>query len=172
MKFRTVYLTVAALIAASALVIVTAVAGQNRADSAGAPSEANVRQNDGQLIARRAFSIPFGIDSTLQLVDDGNAVIVTGHGECEEGAQTFKLRMRVTQGSNRAPATGATTWRCANAGHWEVTAHTPPPFTFEEGAAEVCPMAIVEVREGGNVVRNQASWGCQEVTLVSSTALP
>ena len=171
MKFRAVSVTVATLIVASALFVLAAVLVQSQTDSTRSPSALDVPQGEGELIARRAISIPFGIDDTAQLADEGNLVIVTGHGECEEGAETFELRVRVTQGGNQAPAIGATSWSCANAGHWEVTARTPPPFAFEEGAAEVCPMAIVEVGPGGNVVRNQVSWGCQEVVLVDSTTV-
>ena len=167
MRLRLLLIACAAALAASALVVLGAFLFHNQRISPAAPTTAGAPE-PGTLIARRKFSIPYGIDSIGLLDSLGQQVTISGHGGCEPGAETFKLRMRVTQGSNKAAATGATTWSCANADHWEVVVQPPPAFTLVEGPAEVCPLAIVETHAGGDVVRNQASWGCQEVTLVAA----
>jgi hypothetical protein len=172
MKLRSFVVVVTTVAASFALLALVALLAGARIDGAGSPARAAVPAREGELIARLAISIPFGIDDVATLDATGSQVTVSGHGGCEAGAETFELRVWVTQGSNRAPATGATSWRCSNAGAWQVFAQTPPPFTFVPGPAEVCPMAIVEVQQDGNVVRNRASWGCQEVMLTEGTAIP
>jgi len=109
----------------------------------------------------RAISIPFGIDSPLALVQEGNAVLVSGHGMCPEGGERYQLRTTVEQDGTRAM--GFTEGDCAGGAAltWQALATTPPPQQFQPGPAEACGMVQVFFPREGAIVHR---W-CLDVTL-------
>ncbi len=159
MNNRVLYLGAALILAVLAiglLIVVTAVA---------VPAVANaappVREQAPDLFARRVISIPFGIDTPLAIVADGNAVLVTGHGICPEGGESFQLRTTVQQ--DGAMAMGRTGGDCVGGQSlaWEALALSPPPQQFQPGPAQACGMVrFFFLREGAIVHR----W-CVDVNL-------
>ena len=116
-----------------------------------------------KVLARRAISIPFGIDDVLNLSADGKSIDVSGHGECPEGAETYKLNITVNQDSTSAPAKGKTEGNCPSGSsiNWSTEALAPGPITFEEGSTFVCGKAVIHFEEEGALT---FSW-CKEVRL-------
>ena len=113
------------------------------------------------ISAARVISIPFGIHSPLPIVQDGNAVLVSGHGICPEGGERFELRATVEQ--DRTRAMGRTEGDCAGSAAltWEALTIAPPPQQFQPGPAEACGMVMVFFPREGTIVHK---W-CLEVTL-------
>jgi hypothetical protein len=115
------------------------------------------------ILARRLISIPFGIQDSLALSDDGQVVTVQGHGDCPAGGQDFQLKVTVSQDSLNGLAVGHTTGQCVSGGRalWEVAVRTPDSKAFTPGDALACGHVIVHTRGGGDVV---GDW-CKNVTL-------
>ena len=160
MNNRVLYLGAALILAVLAiglLIVVTAVAVPASVVSAAPP----VREQAPDLFARRAISIPFGIDTPLDIVDDGNAVLVTGHGICPEGGERFQLRTTVQQ--DGAMAMGHTEGDCVGGQSltWEALALSPPPQQFQPGPAQACGMVRVFFPSEGAIVHR---W-CVDVDL-------
>ncbi|HEX6384205.1 MAG TPA: hypothetical protein VF177_06010 [Anaerolineae bacterium] len=155
MKTRILHLGIAVIVALVALmffgtfVSLAAPVGPASPGTA-APLAAGKAELD--IRARRITSIPFGIDSPLNLSPGGRLVEVTGHAECQEGGETFKLRVTVTQESTRALAKGRTSDDC-DADTWAVDAEAVRPSSFVPGDVEVCAMAIVFFPRDGAIVQ-------------------
>jgi len=116
-----------------------------------------------RLFIRRFISIPFGIDLSLDLSEDGQQIFVTGPGRCQEGGEKFKLRVTVTQDTPSTRAKGDLEDDCAGGADfsWETVAEAQGPKTFQDGDAEVCAMVVVFVPNDGKVTQQ---W-CKDVTL-------
>jgi hypothetical protein len=61
--------------------------------------------------ATERISIPYGIAPTLGLRDNGQGVVVNGHGSCTAG-ETVTVAISVTQSATGAVATGQTEQDC------------------------------------------------------------
>lgn len=120
-------------------------------------------QQPETIVARRMISIPFGIDSSLNLMGDGRIVQVSGHGNCGDSGQSFKLRVNVTQGSTHARASGSIQSDCNpdTDFHWNTNAFAVPAFEFQPGPADACGMVIVYSPSSGARV---GKW-CKQVDL-------
>ena len=118
-------------------------------------------RDPGGISVSRAISIPFGIDSPLPIVQEGDAVLVSGHGICPAGGERYQLRTTVEQDGTRAM--GFTEGDCAGGAAltWEALAVTPPPQQFQPGLAEACGMVQVFFPREGAIVHK---W-CLDVTL-------
>jgi hypothetical protein len=115
------------------------------------------------IIARRAISIPYGIDATLMLGDDGRAVAVTGHGDCL-GGETFGLMVFVWQ-QNKPTIVGlaAVEGTCTGGTQqWSADAFAQGDGFFVEGDARAC--GIAQVRDVDN--RTTAVHWCKDVRLI------
>jgi hypothetical protein len=115
------------------------------------------------VLARRAISIPFGIADSLELSADGQFINVSGHGECPEGAETFKLNVNVSQDVTSAPAIGRTEGACPGGSTitWSAQAVASGSIAFEQGSALACGRAVIHFdKEGALTFR----W-CKPVTL-------
>lgn len=132
------------------------------ADSASSSLDLAVQQPE-TIVARRMISIPFGIESSLNLLGDGQIVQVSGHGNCGETGQSYKLRVEVTQGSTHAQASGRTQADCQPGAdfHWSTPAFAIPAFDFQPGPAQACGMVIVYSPHNGASV---GKW-CKQVEL-------
>lgn len=168
MKSRILYIFLSSSIALAAVVLgmmlLSGIAG--RGDVLSRPSTNETFTEDGggvTVLARRIISIPFGIDDVLGLSPDGQIVQVSGHGDCVEGAESYKLSMSVTQGSNNAPAKGRTEGACPSGSsiRWSTEAVTPRPHTLAPGNALVCGHAVIHTNKEGAVTFD---W-CKTVTL-------
>ncbi len=124
---------------------------------------ARAPQPPAAIVARRMISIPFGIDSSLNLVADGQVVMVGGHGDCGDTGQSYKLRVDVTQGSTHARASGRLQSDCqpGTPFMWSTPAFAIPAFDFQPGTAQACGMVIVYSQHDGASV---GQW-CKQVTL-------
>ncbi|HSJ59362.1 MAG TPA: hypothetical protein VLC95_19410, partial [Anaerolineae bacterium] len=123
----------------------------------------SVAEQDPLLVARRVISIPFGIDASVPIVEDGDAVVVSGHGVCPEGAESYRLRVEVDQPSTGTRAMGVTEGDCVGGTSltWQAMAMTPPPFAFSPGPAQACAMVQLFFSREGTIVHQ---W-CVDVTL-------
>jgi len=132
--------------------------------SQAAPSEHVAATDDSTTLsaiqARRIISIPFGIDDTLRLSEDGQIVHVTGHAECPPEGETYRIQVTVTQDDTRARARGRTAASCADTS-WAAAANQQGPNSFTPGPAEVCAKALIHTNEGGAITFR---W-CKAVTL-------
>ena len=146
--------SVSALLLLGALVVFAAPAADVSAHPALAPA--------GSVTARRAISVPFGIASSLSLGAGGRQVMVTGHGTCQEGGETFRVMVMVTQDATGARAHGTTTENCTGeAQTWDAQAGAVGRAGFAPGDAEACATAIVFRPHAGAVVNR---W-CKAVEL-------
>jgi hypothetical protein len=119
--------------------------------------------NSTSVLALRLISIPFGISESAELLEGGQVVRVTGHGECPEGSETFRLRVQIGQQDIPAPGTGFIEGTCPSGEliTWVADVTAPEAFTFEPGPAEVCGKAVIHrSREGAFTF----DW-CKEVIL-------
>ena len=113
-----------------------------------------------EIQARRIISIPFGIDDVLAISDSGQTVEVTGHAECPDGGETYKIVVTVSQDATGTHAQSHVDNSC-DVISWATTAETPGPHTFAPGAAEACGKAVIHVSKGGTITYR---W-CKDVTL-------
>lgn len=119
------------------------------------------------IVARRAISIPFGIDSTLMMNADGTVIETTGHGRCAPNGLSFDVHVTLTQSESGARAKGNTQESCIEGEEqlWSATAETFGPGTFQEGAARACAQAVTYIAflngDGSFIV----GW-CKDVELV------
>lgn len=165
MKHRILVLSAAVVCALATVAIILFAASQLAPALAGSSSGSLdlAAQQPETIVARRLISIPFGIDSSLNLLADGQIVQVGGHGNCGETGQSYKLRVEVTQGSTHARASGATQSACEPDAdfNWSTPAFAIPAFDFEPGPAEACGMVIVYSPYSGASV---GQW-CKQVEL-------
>lgn len=119
-------------------------------------------QNDVTILARRVISIPFGIDDSLSLSEDGQTATVTGHGDCV-GGETYNLKITVSQDSLNGLAVGFTDGECASDGQisWSAGVNTPDSNSFSSGEAQACGHVVVYFDKEGAIVHD---W-CKPVTL-------
>lgn len=119
-------------------------------------------QNDATILARRVISIPFGIDDSLGLSEDGQTATVTGHGDCV-GGETFQLKVTVSQDSLDGLAVGFTEGVCASDGQvsWNVDVNTPGSKSLSAGIAQACGHVVVFFDHQGAIAHD---W-CKPVTL-------
>lgn len=117
---------------------------------------------DPTILARRLISIPFGINSPLELAPGGQSVVVTGHGDCT-GGSSYRVQVRVSQsGHPTVVGTGRTESGCpAGQFQWEAEATVHGNKSFNEGPASVCALAIVRDDAGNTVTYH---W-CKDVAL-------
>jgi hypothetical protein len=115
------------------------------------------------IIARRLISVPFGIQSSLALIDEKD-VMVAEHGACSTDGERYKLSTTVTQGNVKAKGYKQDLCQGNEMFMWATIATTNPSKSFKPGAAEACGMVIVYNRHAG---ANVKKW-CKEVTLTSS----
>lgn len=172
MNTRCVHLGIAVLVTVTAIVVLgTTVALAAPGQGTSIVDIVTVRES-GELgvdiHARRAISIPFGIDSPLALSDDGRQVTVTGPGECREAGERFEIHVQVRQESTGAFAHGRNHGECQEATTewtWSVEAYVSGQSgsTFEEGEAQVCALAIMHLPGEGAVTRQ---WCRDDVTLI------
>jgi hypothetical protein len=167
MNSRIVRVTAATLTAVSLVLLLVGLLSSIAAGHS-SPVNATTDNNneaDPSLIAIRAISVPFSIDSTLPLMEGGSKVDVIGHGQCPEGGEHFRLRVHVTQDAPGVRAVGQTEEICDPEGErqiWTTVASLPGPWTFEPGPAEACAMVVIHQSSGG-AMTNQ--W-CVAVNLV------
>jgi hypothetical protein len=111
------------------------------------------------IMAIFRISVPFSIDDIQHLHTDGRQITATGPGECPVGGESFRLMVRVRQGSTHA--LGHTAANCTGAGQtWQATAVAVGKSHFVEGPAEVCSNVLVRLDRGA-VTKH---W-CKAVTL-------
>lgn len=157
MKRRMVRLSVVALIVLAGVMVFGTLV------TLAAPSQSAVAGIDSlpvdtglgvDIYARRLISVPFGIDSSATIRDEGRRVTVTGPGSCSEPG-TFRIRVDVTQEATGARAESQIAGDCPRADDWEwsVDAVARGPRSFVEGEARVCAMAITHFYNEGAVVR-------------------
>ncbi len=165
MKTRIFRLSIAVVVALIGLILFGAMVSW-AAPAQNAAAEIDMTQNDPRdavIRARKATTIPFGIDDSLLLSEDGRHIVVTGHGTCQAGGDTYRIRVTVDQDSPSTRAKGHTEGDCEDGAtlSWEAVAQAQGPKIFDEGEAQVCAMAIVFVPRGGAVTQQ---W-CKDVTL-------
>lgn len=98
------------------------------------PITAGIRATD-------RISIPYGFQSTLPLIDDGQTVIARGHGGCTAGQQ-FTVDVTVTQGAYGVIGAGQTTGTCdGQLQTWHAMVQAYPGSSFSSGPAESCGTA-------------------------------
>lgn len=118
---------------------------------------------DGQIgiQATGRISIPFGIDPTLPLYDNGEEVLVNGHGGCTAG-ETVSVVITLTQ-TTGASAVGQTEETCTGVlQQWNLTA-TATATNLEPTEAEACGLAVT--RSDG-IVTDTFDW-CRDVAFAS-----
>lgn len=151
--------------------------------TADAHSSPNVTGPDSQIQAEDAdrlrapqirpsprISIPYGFAPFFPLRDNGQQVLVEGHGSCSS-SETFSVAVTVTHDATGVMATGNTSGACAGEDTlvtWTLTATavTTTPLTL--GPAETC--GLVQTDDGGGVTDQQA-W-CVDVHLGDYLFLP
>lgn len=166
MKSRIFYVVLSMFVGVAAITLLIAAA--SFAASAAGPftMDADKRvaepQNDVTILARRVISIPFGIDDTLGLSEDGQTVAVVGHGDCV-GGETFRLKVTVSQDSLNGLAVGFTEGVCPSDGQvsWSVDVNTPGSKSFSAGVAQACGHVVVFFDHEGAIAHD---W-CKPVTL-------
>lgn len=121
-------------------------------------------QQSTTIIARRLISVPFGIQSSLDLLNE-KQVMVAGHGSCSTNGRMYKLMTTVTQGNVKAKGNTQDLCRGSESFMWSTVANANPAKTFRPGVAEACGMAIIYSPNEGAIVKK---W-CKEVTLISSS---
>ncbi len=116
--------------------------------------------------ARRFLTPTFGIDATLLILNEGQQVLVSGHGNCGSGGETYDLRVTVTQELSGTKGKGKTEGSCSGeeAFSWSTPAKVHGPRRFEPGHAQVCAQAVVHSSQDGAIVQK---W-CKEVILEDS----
>ena len=108
------------------------------------------------------ISIPFGIAPTLPLFDDGEKVLVSGHGGCTAG-ETVSVVISVTQ-TTGASAVGQTDEICTGVlQQWNLMATATAATNLEATEAEACGVAVT--RSDGSVT-DSFDW-CRDVALAS-----
>ena len=126
---------------------------------------------DGPAIQNtERISIPFGITDTLPLRDNGQSVVVIGHGSCTAG-ETVAVAITVTQSATGASATGQTVQSCAGEETlqvWSLIA-TTGGYPLQAGQAEVCGLAT---SYAGDVATDTFAWCRPDVTLAWPHYLP
>ena len=164
MKFRILYVVVPLALALTTmmllLTLLNRIPSSRQSSDLSQPSSYNsIEENDRSgvtVLARRVISIPFGIVDNLPLSADGQVIQVSGHGECPEGAETYKLNVNVSQDSTSAPATGRTEGACPGGSSitWFAEAVAPGPIAFDQGSALACGNAVIHFdREGALTFR-------------------
>jgi hypothetical protein len=121
-------------------------------------------QEGTTVIARRLISVPFGIQSSLDLLNEKD-VMVTGHGSCSAEGEMYKLGTTVTQGTAKAKGYLQGLCQGTEMFNWSTVAKANPSKNFKPGAAEACGMVIIYNHQDG---ANVKKW-CKEVTLISSS---
>ena len=117
---------------------------------------------DGQIEiqATRRISIPFGIAPTLLLYDDGEKVLVNGHGGCTAG-ETVSVVITVTQTTGTS-AVGQTDEICTGLlQQWHLTAAVTAGAELEATEAEACGVAVTHL---DGYVTDSFEW-CRDVEL-------
>ena len=126
---------------------------------------------DGPAIQNtERISIPFGITDTLPLRDNGQSVVVIGHGSCTAG-ETVAVAITVTQSATGASATGQTVQNCAGEETlqvWSLLAMTTG-VALQAGQAEVCGVATTSA---GGSVTDTFDWCRPDVMLAWPHYLP
>jgi hypothetical protein len=166
MKPRIFYVVLSLFVGVAAITLLIAAA--SFAASAAGPFTMDNRphaaetQNDVTILARRVISIPFGIDDSLGLSEDGQTVAVAGHGDCV-GGETFWLKVTVSQDSLNGLAVGFMEGVCASDGEvsWSVDVNTPGSKSFSTGDAQACGHVVVYFDHEGAIAHD---W-CKPVTL-------
>jgi hypothetical protein len=121
-------------------------------------------QQHTTIIARRLISVPFGIQSSLELVNEKD-VMVAGHGGCSTDGERYKLGTTVTQGNTEAKGYKQDLCQGDEMFMWSTIANANPSKVFQPGVAEACGMVIVHTHHNGANVKKR----CKEVTLTFSS---
>jgi hypothetical protein len=121
-------------------------------------------QQHTTIIARRLISVPFGIQSSLALLNEKD-VMVAGHGACGTAGERYKLSTTVTQGGVKAKGYKQDLCQGNEMFMWSTIATANPSKSFKPGVAEACGMVIIYNRHDG---ANVKKW-CKEVNLTSSS---
>jgi hypothetical protein len=168
MKHRIVIISAAVAFGLAVSALVLFAASQTAPALAGTISS-NMKESQQQpsaIVARRLISVPFGIDSPLNMTADGQMIDVTGHGNCEEIGNTYNLRVNVTQESSGAKAKGNMQSTCQpdTQFQWSIAANANTVADFQPGSAQACGMVVIYPERGGAGVYR---W-CKTVDLVES----
>ncbi|MEJ2599626.1 MAG: hypothetical protein P8Z00_14920 [Anaerolineales bacterium] len=166
MKHRILIISfgVACALAAAALVLF---AGSRAAPLLADSQSGNFQgasQQSTTVIAHRLISVPFGIQSSLQLLNEKD-VVVAGHGSCSTDGERYKLSTTVTQGNTKAKGYFQGLCRGNETFMWSTVASANPSKIFKPGIAEACGMVIVYTHHDGS---NVMKW-CKDVNLMSSS---
>lgn len=162
MKRRLLIISFGVICALAAAVLVLFAGSQAApalADSFSGISE-SASQQGTTIIARRLISVPFGIQSSLGLLNE-KQVMVAGHGKCGANGERYKLSTTVTQGNTKAKGYVQGLCEGSEMFMWSTVATANPSKAFRPGGAEACGMAIIYTHHNG---ANVTKW-CKEVTL-------
>lgn len=101
-----------------------------------------------QIITSRRISIPFGIAPTLPLINQGNDVVVSGHGGCPDG-EIVTIAISITQFPAGAIALGETTQPCTGFEEpFQLIARRIISPSLTAGPAEACGTATMRLGDG------------------------
>ena len=113
-----------------------------------------------EIQATRRISIPFGIAPTLFLYNDGEEVLVNGHGGCTAN-ETVSVVITVTQ-TTGSSAVGQTDEICTGLlQRWHLTATVMAGAELEATEAEACGIAVTHL---DGLVTDSFEW-CRDVIL-------
>ena len=154
---------VCALVAAGLVLFASSRAEPALADSLSGQID-SASQQSTSIIARRLISVPFGIQASLELLNE-RQVMVSGHGSCATNGKMYKFRTTVTKGNVKGKGYRQDLCQGSESFMWSTIASANPAKTFKPGPAEACGMAIIYTPNEGAIVKK---W-CKEVTLISST---
>ena len=119
------------------------------------PAAASEAMSDGpvdgpggpSIRSTELISIPYGIGATLSLLDNGEGVLVSGHGGCTAG-ETVTIVISVTQPYG-ATAVGQKDQTCTGERQtWWLRAETTTMAQLTAGPAEACGLATARDAEG------------------------
>jgi hypothetical protein len=114
------------------------------------------------------ISIPFGLEPSPHLGNDGGPIFVDGHGGCTAG-EIVGIQVTVTQSTTGALATGDTQEICTGElQQWSVRAAADGADRFAAGPARACGVATT--RSEGQIT-DTFEW-CRDITLVYAVYLP
>lgn len=142
MKRPRFLLIAAALLVALLAIYQTGRAAQSHAVVPRPAAPATQAQSDAgedglpDIQAPQLISIPYGFDSPLGLVDDGEAIRVSGFGGCTAG-QDVTVAMTITQSSTGAMASGEWNGTCTGQNQtWRQVIFAAGSPAFETGDAD------------------------------------
>ena len=99
----------------------------------------------GVISARRIITDP-GINSPLALIQNGRAVLVTGHFGCTSG-ENYEIQTAVTQSSTGALSRGRTQGRCSGrTEQFEAATWVYDEALFKAGPAQACAMIVTRTQ--------------------------